>query len=54
MPDALRYGAMRDSVERIQDSVPGTLEITGGGIVHGEEVTIGERTISTENLPRYA
>jgi Uma2 family endonuclease len=32
--DALQYQAMRDLVERIQDSVPGKLEITKEGIVH--------------------
>lgn len=30
----LQYQAMRDIVERIQDSVPGKLEITKEGIVH--------------------
>ncbi|MDT0380678.1 Uma2 family endonuclease [Streptomyces sp. DSM 42041] len=32
--DALQYQAMRDIVERMQDSVPGKLEITKEGIVH--------------------
>lgn len=32
--DALQYQAMRDIVERIQDNVPGKLEITREGIVH--------------------
>ncbi|MCP3819853.1 Uma2 family endonuclease [Streptomyces sp. A3M-1-3] len=32
--DTLRYRAMRDIVERMQDGVPGKLEITKEGIVH--------------------
>ncbi|MFE1960741.1 Uma2 family endonuclease [Streptomyces sp. NPDC059479] len=32
--DSLRYRAMRDIVEQVQDSVPGKLEITQDGIVH--------------------
>ncbi|MFD7897906.1 Uma2 family endonuclease [Streptomyces sp. NPDC059743] len=32
--DSLRYRAMRDIVEQVQDSVPGKLEITEDGIVH--------------------
>ncbi|MFD8970645.1 Uma2 family endonuclease [Streptomyces sp. NPDC059568] len=31
---SLRYRAMRDIVEQVQDSVPGKLEITKDGIVH--------------------
>ncbi|MDT0306825.1 Uma2 family endonuclease [Streptomyces sp. DSM 44917] len=32
--DTVRYQAMRDIVERIQDGVPGKLEVTKEGIVH--------------------
>ncbi|MFC9247197.1 Uma2 family endonuclease [Streptomyces sp. NPDC057136] len=32
--DSVRYRAMRDTVEQMQDSLPGKLEITKEGIVH--------------------
>ncbi|MCF6521593.1 Uma2 family endonuclease [Streptomyces sp. JJ36] len=50
--DALQYRAMRDAVERIQDSVPGKLEITKEGIVHDMTSSGGPHELTAARVSR--
>ncbi|WP_043264690.1 Uma2 family endonuclease [Streptomyces sp. CT34] len=48
----LRYRAMRDAVEQIQDSVPGKLEVTGAGIVHDLVSPVGPHELTRARVSR--
>lgn len=50
--DAPLYQAMRDSVERIQDGVPGRLEITREGIVHDLPIPGGPHELTVTRVSR--
>ncbi|MFI1885461.1 Uma2 family endonuclease [Streptomyces jumonjinensis] len=50
--DALQYQAMRDIVERIQDNVPGKLEITTEGIVHDKLSPGGPHELTAARVSR--
>ncbi|MER7990395.1 hypothetical protein ABTY53_33150 [Streptomyces noursei] len=49
---ALRYGAMRNAVEQIQDSVPGKLEVTRAGIVHDLVSPVGPHELTAARVSR--
>ncbi|WAP57603.1 Uma2 family endonuclease [Streptomyces sp. S465] len=50
--DALRYQSMRDIVERMQESVPGKLEITREGIVHDMMSPGGPHELTAARISR--
>ncbi|MFD3912009.1 Uma2 family endonuclease [Streptomyces sp. NPDC058603] len=50
--EALQYQAMRDIVERMQDSVPGKLEITKEGIVHDKTSPGGPHELTAARVSR--
>ncbi|MYZ39192.1 MULTISPECIES: Uma2 family endonuclease [unclassified Streptomyces] len=50
--DALQDQAMRDIVERMQDSVPGKLEITREGIVHDMTTPGGPHELTAARVSR--
>ncbi|MGG2462516.1 Uma2 family endonuclease [Streptomyces sp. RGM 3693] len=48
----LRYRAMYSAIERIQDSVPGQLEITSTGIVHDLVCPVGPHELTVARVNR--
>ncbi|WP_411141649.1 Uma2 family endonuclease [Streptomyces sp. x-80] len=51
-PDTLRYRALRDLVERMQDTAPGKLEITKEGIVHDMASPRGPHELTAARVSR--
>ncbi|MFF2812332.1 Uma2 family endonuclease [Streptomyces sp. NPDC058000] len=49
----LRYRAMYNAVERIQDSVPGKLEISSAGIVHDLVSPVGRHELTVARVSRH-